>query len=538
MRRCSTARLAYSAGLAAGLLALGNPLGTSASAETVRDRMADVCRFDLVAASGCGSLYGGGLVDGDGWISRIAWVPVESQSCTYVVHAAVNHYMWTDIAFRFVPEKDGQILWQLSGRWLRADSNTLFRQVVEWRDASAEGATFATQFQAAVTSWYDNATEARMEVEGGRPVILRIRVRSVPPDGFTWMQRIDSTNTPAHRAMAHFRRGVSLGNNLEAPRGDNWGAWYTPYDLKHIAREGFDHVRIPVAWHSYTGPAPSYRINGPIFIYLDRILAMALTNQLAVIINLQHFSAFMDAPEKETPRFLAIWEQIAARYSNAPPTVAFELLNEPNSNAVTWALNPIYHKAIETIRKTNPDRTVFLDPGGWGSAADLPQLWLPDWDSNVVVSVHCYEPYLFTHQGAPWALPYASTTNIVYPGPPPRPVDLHPACTAMTDVAGWLMMYNEWPPELNPCSVRKARQAVAHARAWADYYGRPVHFGEFGCFLMIDPSSRFRYLSDMRKTIEQAGLGWAVWDWKAGFRYWDPSSARSMPGLRQALFGP
>jgi endoglucanase len=506
-------------------------------AEVVRDKLADFCRFDLLAPPEAGSLYDGHLIAGDGWVSRVAWLPVESQACTYVVHAAVNHYSWTDVTFRFVPEKDAHIQWHLSGRWQQFDSNTLFRQVVEWRDARVEGATLTTQFEESVTSWHNDPREVGMNVEGGQAVIVRIKVRAVPPPDFKWMQRIESTNTPAHRAMAHFRRGVSLGNNLEAPRGSNWGAWYTPSDLRHIAREGFDHVRLPVAWHEYIGPAPSYKLNGPIFIYVDRILGMALTNNLAVIINLQHFAPFMDNPDRETPRLMAIWEQVAAHYADSPTTVAFELLNEPNSNAVTWALNPIYHKVIGAIRKTNPDRTVFLDPGGWSSPTDLPQLWLPDWDSNIVVTVHCYEPFLFTHQGAPWAIPFTSTTNIVYPGPPPCHVQAHPACEQMPDVTEWLNRYNKWFPDINPCSVRRVRQSMIQARAWSDYYGRPVHVGEFGCYYVMDPSSRFRYLHDMRTTIEQAGLGWAIWDWKAGFRYWDPSTARPLPGLHQALFG-
>jgi endoglucanase len=518
---------------AAWLLA---PAGAARAAVT-RDILAYECRFDLVSSLDTASLLDGSLLDGDGWVSRVAWLPVESQACTYVVHASVTHYCWTDVAFRFVPDRDVRILWQLSGRFQSDDSNTVFRQVVEWRDPSVEGATLTTQFVGAVTSSHDDTRELALNAEAGRPVVVRIKVRAVPPAGFAWMHRIEATDTPAHRAMAHFKRGVSLGNDLEAPRGHNWGAWYTPADLRHIAKEGFDHVRLPVAWHEYTGPPPAYAINGPIFIYVDRILSMALTNRLAVILNLHHFSGFMDDPAAETARFISIWRQLAARYSSAPPTVAFELLNEPNSNAVTSALNPIYHKAIAEIRKTNPDRTVFLDPGGWGNPAEVRNMWLPDWDSNVVVTVHCYEPYIFTHQGAPWAMPFASTTNITYPGPPARPIAVHAACTNMPDVLAWIEQYNGWAPEINPCSIRRLSHAIASLKAWSDYYGRPVHFGEFGCHRLADPASRSRYLADVRKAIEGAGLAWAVWDWKAGFAYWNYGAARAMPGLREALFG-
>lgn len=31
-------------------------------------------------------------------------------------------------------------------------------------------------------------------------------------------------------------------------------------------------------------------------------------------------------------------------------------------------------------------------------------------------------------------------------------------------------------------------------------------------------------------------MGWAIWDWKAGFRYWDDRKAERVTGMREALF--
>ncbi len=64
-------------------------------------------------------------------------------------------------------------------------------------------------------------------------------------------------------------------------------------------------------------------------------------------------------------------------------------------------MNPIYARAIAEIRQTNPKRTIFVEPGGWGSIGELKNLVLPP-DDNVIVSVHCYDPFYFTHQGATW----------------------------------------------------------------------------------------------------------------------------------------
>ena len=47
-----------------------------------------------------------------------------------------------------------------------------------------------------------------------------------------------------------------------------------------------------------------------------------------------------------------------------------------------------------------------------------PQLRLPDDDENLIVTVHNYDPFYFTHQGATWAGPDTKVTGIRFPGPP------------------------------------------------------------------------------------------------------------------------
>ena len=73
------------------------------------------------------------------------------------------------------------------------------------------------------------------------------------------MRRITSRDTPAHLAAKKFLRGANLGNYLEAPPGQDWGAHYSEQDFVHLKDEGFDHVRLPIAWHHYAGPAPDFR---------------------------------------------------------------------------------------------------------------------------------------------------------------------------------------------------------------------------------------------------------------------------------------
>jgi hypothetical protein len=101
--------------------------------------------------------------------------------------------------------------------------------------------------------------------------------------------------------------------------------------------------------------------------------------------------------------------------------------------------------------------------------------------------------------------------------------------------ANWVRDYNTLPTAQNPSSPAAFRGRFDFIRKWSDYYGRPVHVGEFGAFETVDAESRRNYYREKRRALDEFGLGWAIWDWKAGFHYWK-DGAPDPPGLRDSLF--
>ncbi len=342
--------------------------------------------------------------------------------------------------------------------------------------------------------------------------------------------------TPAWSAAARFRRGVNCANYLEVPPGQTWAMAHSPADLRQMRAEGFDHVRIPIGWHHYTGPGPEFQISDSIYGKVDDLVTNATAIGLNVIINIHHFDPFTTDPAANTPKFLAIWRQVAAHYAHAPAGVAFELLNEPKDAAKTEVINPIWEQAIKEIRRTNPGRAIFLGPGFWNSVNELPKLRLPEEDQNLIVTVHCYEPFYFTHQGASWGGPDVRVTGIQFPGPPEQPLEIPANVDASAHSRDWVGRYNTQPAGKNPSGPQTFGALIQKAKAWSEAQGRPVHFGEFGCYMKADPASRARFYSAFRQALDDADMGWAVWDWKSGFNYWDPKAGRPEPGLRAALF--
>src|SRR5688572_5805022 len=75
--------------------------------------------------------------------------------------------------------------------------------------------------------------------------------------------------SPAEAALKNFRRGANLGNYLEAPPNHDWGAKYSEKDFANIKNEGFDHVRLPIAWHHFSGPSPDFKLDAGIFSKVD-----------------------------------------------------------------------------------------------------------------------------------------------------------------------------------------------------------------------------------------------------------------------------
>ena len=117
--------------------------------------------------------------------------------------------------------------------------------------------------------------------------------------------------------------------------------------------EGFDHVRIPVGWHHYTGPGPSSASGPRSSAGPTQLVNAGLREGLGVMINIHHFDDFTSTPRnrRPVPGDLAAGRQ-ALRESTEG--LAFELLNEPKDAATTEVINPIFAEAIRQIRQVAP----------------------------------------------------------------------------------------------------------------------------------------------------------------------------------------
>ena len=94
-----------------------------------------------------------------------------------------------------------------------------------------------------------------------------------------------------------------------------------------------------------------------------------------------------------------LWRGIATHFLGVRGELAFELLNEPLMSAADW--NRLLPDVLASVREVDPERLVVVGGADASSVAGLRALELPA-DDRLVATVHYYEPFRFTHQGAGW----------------------------------------------------------------------------------------------------------------------------------------
>ncbi len=332
------------------------------------------------------------------------------------------------------------------------------------------------------------------------------------------------------------RRGINLGNALDAPNEGDWGVTLAESDFAAMREAGFDHVRLPVRFDTHASPEPPYTLDPDFLDRVDWAVDQALENDLAVVVDMHHYESMEKTPDQERPRFLALWRQVAARLRTRPEAVVFEALNEPNSAMTANKWNQILAEALRVIRASNPTRLVVVEGVDWASAKSLRDtLDVPGGDPNLIGSFHMYQPILFTHQGAHWMGPEFQTRNVVFPGPPPAPITPVPAAAATAWTREWFAHYDSYPADTNPGGPSTIHEQLEMAQAWADRHHLPVYMGEFGAIRNADATSREAWVRMTRKEAETHGFGWAYWDDGGDFEAYDRRSRAWVPYLKSAL---
>lgn len=313
------------------------------------------------------------------------------------------------------------------------------------------------------------------------------------------------------------RRGVNLSHWLQYQGRQPIAA----ADLKAIRQSGFDHVRLPfdperLGWKPDAQGADAW----PGLVELDQAIDLALGADLAVILDFHPESALRDRIETDgqtAKAFVQAWRALAARYAKRPvERVAFAPLNEPQyysfDGARRW--RRLQGDVVGAIRQQAPSHWILLSGTRGSSIAGL-RLMTPLTDPKVRYVFHFYEPMLFTHLNAPWepfqSGPQGMVAGLKYGADPAQTLAAaraRPGADAkIANAAIEEYVAERW-------SAKRIAEEIDKASAWAKEHNVKLVCTEFGIFRdATDAASRNLWLHDVRVALENAEIGWSVWDY-------------------------
>jgi endoglucanase len=298
-------------------------------------------------------------------------------------------------------------------------------------------------------------------------------------------------------------RGINLGNALDAPSDASWAVKLKSEYFQTIKKSGFDSVRIPVSWSLHAAAQAPYTVDPAFLAKVDWAIDQALSQGLAVVLDVHHDVDMERRPDESLPGLTAIWAQLAQHYRSYPDKLSFELLNEPSGALTDNKWQEVMPVLLHTVRETNPTRMVVIGPAYWNSLDRLDNLRLPPEDKRIIVTFHYYIPLRFTHQGAPWMPGSDKWKGTTWTGAPQE--------RAVLD------------------------RDFDKAAAWAARNSRPLYLGEFGAFQAADIDSRANWTRAVAEAAERRGFSFAYWEFGSSFGAYDPVAMKWSEPLLGAL---
>ena len=209
--------------------------------------------------------------------------------------------------------------------------------------------------------------------------------------------------------------------------------------------------------------------------------------------------------------------------------MAFELLNEVTEREFMPAWNRIWQQCVRRIRVWAPTIPILVG-GYWHNSALSVQDIAPPPDEHIVYNCHCYEPLIFTHQGANWIPTMDPAFRIPVTA---RFGELEAASLEMLGERE--TRFSRFRPEdrLSPAYLAAF---LGPAAAAAEAQGVPLYCGEYGVIDRVPPEQALAWYRMIHETFEAYGIGRAAWSYRQmDFGLSDPRMDPVRPELIRLL---
>jgi len=344
------------------------------------------------------------------------------------------------------------------------------------------------------------------------------------------------------RKFEGYEKGVNLGgwiSQFAKYDTNHFETFITKDDIDYIASLGFDHVRVPVDYNVLEDEEGNIIESG--FGYLKNCQEWCAANNLKMLIDLHECYGYSFDPLKVDmdrkkffyddalqARFMKLWTTIANTFKDYQDMVAFEPLNEVVLEEVADKWNEIATKWIQMMREIVPDAYLIIGGVCYNSVLTVPLIDVPV-DPKVIFNFHCYEPMIFTHQGAYWMDYQKPDFRIGYP------LSLEEYRAAARDLCA------EREKEIFPDSIEAVgpelfERIFAVAIEAAEKANVPLYCGEYGTIDLAANEDKLRWLTDIHSVFHKYGIGRALWNYKEkDFGFVDESFAEIREDFMKTL---
>lgn len=317
------------------------------------------------------------------------------------------------------------------------------------------------------------------------------------------------------RELTGYMHGINLGGWFS--QCDHSSKRYDYFirkdDFRRIADWGFDHVRIPVDYELILHNKFDFREDG--FIRLENCIRWSRENNLNMILDLHKTPGFsFDAGEEEDgffedenyqTLFYRIWAEFARRFGSYEH-LSFELLNEVSDAKYCQKWNQIIREAIMTIREYAPEINILV--GGYhnNSVQAIKDLDDP-YDRHVIYNFHCYNPLVFTHQGAYWIPKMDTTFRTGFR----HSYDEYRELSEDQIDAGFEDFFPEENKIIDASYFEKLFKEAIEIAQEKDV---PLYCGEYGVIDLADPDETLEWYRCIHEIFEKYHIGRAMWSYK------------------------
>jgi endoglucanase len=324
-------------------------------------------------------------------------------------------------------------------------------------------------------------------------------------------------SAPQKKALAVFQAGVNI-SLLE-------NYWSSPDDILNksitnkivLAKQvGFKTIRLPINFDHFISVKNNNKLDDRIIEKVAEVYDLVDSLNMILIIT-YHFGQADQLNGKSRDERL---EEIAQNWTyminyfkgTGYSNLGFALYNEPRITGSD--LNNAISVVMDKVRALDLERYWIIGSGNYSKIDDFYFLKKFPNDPKILYTFHFYEPYMFTHQGAPWDKDKVPITGL------PFPFDVAAMPGIPVSITHKDIIYNYQHYE-EVAHINFFKEKVKFVADWAKKNNVAMICTEFGAIETIPAKYRNAYIKELTEVLTSFGIPAIVWELDQNFKIVD-----------------